>query len=288
MRIAAAPISWGVCEVPGWGVQLAPERVLREARSLGFAAIEAGPPGFLPEDSGAARELLDRYGVRCVAGFHATLLHDAEAKRTELAAVESRARWLAALGAEVLVLAARLREETYDARVELGPAEWSTFFDSLQRIEATTSTLGLTLTVHPHVGTAIERGQDVDRLLDGSTVALCLDTGHLFVGGVDPAELARRVGARVRHVHLKDLDAGLAAQVRSRALPYATAVARGLYRPLGAGGANIAGVLDELGALGYDGWHVLEQDVRLAEEPAESGGPVRDIAESLRFLGADA
>jgi hypothetical protein len=27
-RIAAAPISWGVCEVPGWGRQTAPERVL--------------------------------------------------------------------------------------------------------------------------------------------------------------------------------------------------------------------------------------------------------------------
>ena len=27
-RIAGAPISWGVCEVPGWGYQLTPERVL--------------------------------------------------------------------------------------------------------------------------------------------------------------------------------------------------------------------------------------------------------------------
>jgi hypothetical protein len=27
-RIAAAPISWGVCEVPGWGHQMAAERVL--------------------------------------------------------------------------------------------------------------------------------------------------------------------------------------------------------------------------------------------------------------------
>ncbi len=29
-RIAAAPTSWGGCEVPGWGHQMAPERVLAE------------------------------------------------------------------------------------------------------------------------------------------------------------------------------------------------------------------------------------------------------------------
>src|SRR5207342_2555939 len=42
-RMAAAPISWGVCEVPGWGYQLAPARVLGEMRELGLAATELGP-----------------------------------------------------------------------------------------------------------------------------------------------------------------------------------------------------------------------------------------------------
>jgi inosose dehydratase len=52
MRLAGAPISWGVCEVPGWGLQLEPRRVLEEMRSLGLRATEAGPDGFLPEDPG--------------------------------------------------------------------------------------------------------------------------------------------------------------------------------------------------------------------------------------------
>ena len=33
-KIAAAPISWGVCEVPGWGHQMSPERVLKEMSDL--------------------------------------------------------------------------------------------------------------------------------------------------------------------------------------------------------------------------------------------------------------
>jgi hypothetical protein len=47
-KIAGAPISWGVCEVPGWGYQLPPDRVLTEMRKIGLAATELGPDGFLP------------------------------------------------------------------------------------------------------------------------------------------------------------------------------------------------------------------------------------------------
>ena len=31
-KVAGAPISWGVCEVSGWGYQLGPDRVLKEMR----------------------------------------------------------------------------------------------------------------------------------------------------------------------------------------------------------------------------------------------------------------
>ena len=37
-NIASAPISWGVIEVPGWGLQLDRERVLSEMVSLGITA----------------------------------------------------------------------------------------------------------------------------------------------------------------------------------------------------------------------------------------------------------
>src|SRR5689334_8473919 len=61
-RIAGAPISWGVCEVPGWGHQLTPERVLDELTGLGLTASEFGPDGFLPGPLLAAR------GVTAVGG----------------------------------------------------------------------------------------------------------------------------------------------------------------------------------------------------------------------------
>ena len=62
MRIAGAPISWGVCEVPGWGHQMAPARVLAEMRDLGLAATELGPDGFLPAARDEREALLDSGG----------------------------------------------------------------------------------------------------------------------------------------------------------------------------------------------------------------------------------
>jgi inosose dehydratase len=55
-RIAGAPISWGVCEVPGWGYQLGPQQVLSEMREVGLAATELGPGRVLARRSrGAGR-----------------------------------------------------------------------------------------------------------------------------------------------------------------------------------------------------------------------------------------
>ena len=56
-------------------------------------------------------------------------------------------------------------------------------------------------------GTMVENRDEVDRVLDGSAIRLCLDTGHLLIGGTDPLQLAREVPDRIAHAHLKDVDA---------------------------------------------------------------------------------
>jgi inosose dehydratase len=282
-KIAAAPISWGVSEVPAWGTQLAPERVLADAQRLGFRAMEAGPPGFLPSDALAAARALDAHGLRCIGGFVTAVLHDRARRDAELAAVERQAAWLRAAGAEVLVLAAATGRDGYEERTELTEIEWTTLFETLPLVEAIAAAKRLDTVVHPHVGTLIEQPQDIERLLARSHVRLCLDTGHVFVGGGDPAVIARAYGRRVRHVHLKDADATLSAAVRERRLSYAAAVQQGLYRPLGDGAARISDVLTELRSVGYDGWYVLEQDVALKDANAD---PVPSIERSLTFVSA--
>ena len=63
------------------------------------------------------------------------------------------------------------------------------------------------------------------------------------MGGADPVEVAAPPTAGSAHVHFKDVDAALAARVRAGELGYRDAVARGLYRPLGDGDVDVAGVV---------------------------------------------
>ncbi|WP_242889743.1 TIM barrel protein [Actinomadura litoris] len=282
-RVAAAPISWGVCEVPGWGHQLAAGRVLAEMRDLGVAATEFGPDGFLPSDPGERAALLGSYGLRPVGGFVPLVLHDPG--RDPLPELSRALDSFGEPGATV-VLAATTGLDGYDERPVLGPEHWSALLTNLGRATEHAAGRGHRAVLHPHVGTVVETREEVGRVLDGSDAALCLDTGHLLIGGTDPLELARASAGRVAHVHLKDVDAALARRVQSGGIGYTAAVREGIYRPLGQGDIDITGIIDALEGVGYNGWYVLEQDMVLDAEPDPSAGPARDVRACLDFLAA--
>ena len=279
MKVAGAPISWGVCEVPGWGYQLPAERVLTEMAGLGLTAAEFGPEGFLPADPAGRAATLRRHGLGAVGGFLPVVLHEPGAGTVIDQALDD----FAAAGAEVLVLAAATGGDGYDTRPELDDTAWKTLLASLDLAAAHAADRGLVATLHPHVGTLVERPDEVRRVLDGSVIPLCLDSGHLLIGGTDPAQLAREAAGRVAHVHLKDVDAGWAGRVRDGQVSYTQAVAAGLYRPLGQGDVDVAGLVGALRGAGYQGWFVLEQDTVLTAEPA-GPGPAGDVQASLAYL----
>lgn len=280
-RIAGAPISWGVCEVPGWGHQLPVHRVLTEMREVGLTATEFGPDGFLPSDPQARTAVLARHGLTAVGGFTPVVLH--EPAVDPVPEVDRLLDGYDPSGARVLVLSASTGSDGYDSRPVLDAQGWAALLSTLDRLAARAAERGVLAVLHPHVGTMVETGDQVQRVLDGSSVALCLDTGHLLIGGTDPAELARQAPERVAHTHLKDVDAGVAAQVRDGALTYSEAVGKGMYRPLGSGDVDVAGVVGCLRRAGYDGWYVLEQDTVLAADPAGEG-PVADVRASVEHL----
>ncbi|GAB2862693.1 sugar phosphate isomerase/epimerase [Actinoallomurus bryophytorum] len=280
MRIAGAPISWGVCEVPGWGHQLDPDRVLAEMRDAGLAATEFGPEGFLPADPGERSALLKSYGLGAVGGFVPVVLHD-----PSIDPLPYVRRALAGFGdAGTLVLAAATGLDGYDERPALTGDGWRTLLTNLDRIAAYAAGAGVLATLHPHVGTVVEGPEEVDRVLAGSHIPLCLDTGHLLIGGTDPLALARRAPDRIAHVHLKDVDAATAVRVRAGEVTYTEAVREGIYRPLGAGDIDIPGIVGALTTAGYTGWYVMEQDTILGADPRPGAGPVGDVLRSVAFM----
>ena len=283
-QLAGAPISWGVCEANGWGYQLDPERVLAEMRECGITATELGPDGYLPQDAKTLASLLASHDLTLCGAFVPLVLHKRDRLAASFEQAKRQAHVLAELNAGNFVLAAPAEDGDYDRRDPMDANAKAVFAESLPNIAEIVQSFGLEMVVHPHAGTMFETPQDLDFLLDETDVNLCLDTGHIVVGGGQPLEVAMNAGSRVKHVHLKDCDAASALRIRNGSSSYSAEVKAGMYRPLGQGDAQIAEVIHFLDSIDYHGMLVLEQDVMLAVEPGESGGPVDEVIQSIDFL----
>ena len=282
-RLAAGPISWGVCEVPGWGLQLEPDRVFAEMIELGITATELGPLGWLPLDGREARAVLDRYGLKLVGGFVPVVVHEPELAPV-LEGARTAAAQLADAGADVFV-AATVQDAAWSAPLALDDDGWKRAGEHLRALADLAAEHGLELVLHPHAGTVLETARDVERALAHTDVPWCLDTGHLVIGGVDPVAFVREHGDRIGHVHFKDVDAAVAARLRAGELTLMQAVQAGLFRPLGEGDARIDDVVRGLDDVGYERWLVLEQDLAITgSEPPVGSGPALDVRKSIEFL----
>jgi inosose dehydratase len=253
--------------------------------SLGLAATELGPVGYLSLDPGRARALLERFGLQLVAGFVPLALHTKSIDPAR-EVVDQVAPLLAALDAE-LVLVAPVMDSDWSAPKELSDGDWRRLVENLGRVGDLVADHGLEMALHPHAGALIETRDQIERILADSDAPVCLDTGHFAIGGADPAEFVRGHAERIVHVHLKDVDAGIADQVGAGALSLVEATRRGLFRPLGGGDAPIDEVLGRLDRDGYERWLVLEQDTTITgEEPPVGRGPILDVQASIEYLAS--
>lgn len=283
-RIAGAPITWGVDGSPGWGYLMDRNRVLSEMQSVGLKATELGPDRYFPTDPRELEPLLGEYGLDLIGAFVPLTLYRPELVSDTLSYCERATKTLSGAGSSVMVLGPSSHLDGYDTPVTLTEQEWDLFFENLRRVVDINGEGGLATAVHPHWAMAIERPEHIHRLLERSNAGLCLDTGHIYLGGGDPVAIAEEAGARVVHVHLKDVDETKARQVLSGEVPFREAVINDLFVPLGEGAVDIAGVIQYLESIGFDGWYVLEQDVSLSGEPPEGEGPIADAIASVEFL----
>ncbi|HUZ20779.1 MAG TPA: sugar phosphate isomerase/epimerase [Acidimicrobiales bacterium] len=282
-RLAGAPISWGVCEVPGWGVMLPRERVLSEMRGLGLQASELGALGYLGSEPEEIRDLLASFSLSAVGGFVPLVLHEPAARKDMVLDAERAARLIAGAGGSYFVTAV-VADAGWSAPFDLDGPGWDELASGLATVERICADHGLAQVLHPHLGTLVERGEHIAEVLERSDVSWCLDTGHLAIGGVDPPTFAAEHADRVGLVHLKDVDLSLAPGVAAHELTLLEATKAGLFRALGRGDVDVAAVVTALEARGYSGWYVLEQDTTIAEVDAGSVDPAADVRTSIDYL----
>lgn len=283
-RVAAAPISWGICEVPGWGVQLPVDRVLAEMAGLGIRATELGAIGWLPTDPAEIRETLDGYGLQLIGGFVPLVLHDPDVIAASRQAAAETATMISAAGGTHFVTAVVSDPDDWQ-RPHLDDADWDLMIRHLVEIDDIVTAHGMTQVVHPHVDTLIETADEVKRFLDDCEVSFCLDSGHLFIGGADPVAIADDYSGRIGVVHLKDVSRSIADRLRAGEFTLMTATQAGLFPALGSGDVPIREVVNTVESHDFRGWYVIEQDVALTDgEPPSGEGPLLGVAASVAYI----
>jgi len=283
-RIASAPISWGICEVPDWGHMLPTDRVLSEMTDLGISATEYGAPGFLPTDPEDIRGVLDGHGMALLGGFTPLVLHDPARRDEALARTRAVADLFNRAGATTFV-SCPVMDDDWSVPRPLDRDEHAHLVRMLGLVDTICADAGLRHVLHPHVQTVVETAGDVERVLQDCDVNWCLDTGHLAIGGTDPVEFARQAADRVGHVHLKDIRMDLVPALLDRSTSIMEGVQTGLFPSLGQGDLALADVVLTLERAGYQGWYVIEQDTAISGAlPGIGEGPVTGVLASMRYL----
>jgi inosose dehydratase len=116
----------------------------------------------------------------------------------------------------------------------------------------------------------VESPDDIDTLmaLTGEQVGLLFDAGHCFMGGGDPLTVLSKHIQRVCHVHFKDVRQPVVQLARNNLWSFPDCIVNGTFTVPGDGDIDFAPLLDELLAVDYRGWLVVEAEQDPAVAPS--------------------
>ena len=299
MNICGAPCCWGVDDVknpylPPW------QRVLKEAKEAGYRAIELGPYGYLPIDVKQVSEELDKNELAIVAG---TIFDDLVS--------ESNYENLLKQTDDICSLITKLPklpvhenqhfptpymtimdwghdERDYaaghsDRAPRLSDEDWNAMVRHIKEICKKAGEYGVRPVIHPHAGGYIEFADEIDRIVNDipyELAGLCLDTGHLYYSGMDPAEWLKKYADRLDYVHFKDVNDKVYHEVLNEKIRFFEGCGKGSMCPIGKGTLDYPGIKNALNEIGYSGYITIEQE----RDPRNSDTSLRDVKESVTYL----
>jgi inosose dehydratase len=231
-----------------WGFESkAPfEQALKEMGDLGYQAVEniSSIAALYDDDPDGFKALMASHALEFACAYH----HFSGDYEADLTKAERCLEFLQRVGASVMNLQAASRPDG-------GPTE-----DDLAETARQAARLGqvarrhnVTLCLHPHYGTIVERADELAYMMehvDPELMSLTLDTAHTVLGGMDPVSTFRQYATRVRYVHMKDI-----LPVDDPEAPWWSG-----FRELGRGVVNFPAAVKILEDAGFDGVLCVDLD----------------------------
>jgi inosose dehydratase len=287
IAVANAPVSYGAFELTVGQDPNVPDgtTVLDQVAAAGYDGIDLGPVGYLGQ-GGQLGELLAERGLGLAGAYVELPYSDPDALERALPELDAILEVFDSVRsylpgppprptlAEAGSLARRNRpgRSARDPSVGFDSGAWRRFAAGLAMVLSRCRDRGYEPTFHPETGTNVEAPWEIERVLEVSDVGLCLETGHMLLGGGDPVTMLRDLGDRVNHVHLKDARLAVMSRIVADEAPVTEIWTREAFCALGGGDLDADAVLDGLRAMSFGGWLVVEQDIlpRSAERFAQA------------------
>jgi len=283
-KIGIGPSAYGIRKARSPG-QVAWHQFLDDARAVGFDGVELGTWGYLPLEGKQLSEELRARHLELAAG---ALIADF-AFGQSWSRAEERARLLCdlfeAVGTSRLVLIDAPTEPDRSPRrgQSLEPAAWAQMIDRVNAVARYSRRRGIMAAFHPHADTIVQTDAEIEKFLadtDPALVGLCFDTAHYAYFMGDPVAFINSHGDRIKHVHIKNVDAQVRSVVLERQLRFPEAVQLGVMTDLPSGLIDFSTVFDALAHGAYDGWVVVEHDL----DPNSAAKPYEVALKNRQFL----
>ena len=276
VAVANAPVSYGAFELTVGTAPGVPDggSVLSQVAAAGYAGIDLGPVGYLGRGDELG-EALARHRLGLAGAYVELPYSDADALERTLPELDAVLDAFDAVRSYLPGPAPRptLADSGSKRRAMLPGRSvrdhslgfdadgWRRFAGGLARVIARCRDRGYEPTFHPETGTHVEAPWEIERVLEVSDIGLCLETGHMLLGGGDPVTMLRGLGDRVNHVHLKDARLAVMNEIVTDQAPVTEIWTREAFCALGDGDLDVDAVLAGLRQISFGGWLVVEQDI---------------------------
>ena len=286
VKLAIAPIGWTNDDLPDLGGENTFEQCVSEMALAGFKGSEIGNK--YPKDPAVLKHYLDVRGLQICNAWFSSLFTSDPYEVTKEAFIAHRDR-LNALGAKIIGASEQGNSIQGKPLNIFGPdkpvytkEQWEAVAEGYNKLGQLARDVGMTLTIHHHMGTGIQTAEEIDTLMamtDPNLVYLLFDSGHLTFAGIDPLPILKKYVSRIRHVHLKDVRQNIRAQAEKEGWSFLTAVRAGVFTVPGDGDVDFAPIFDVLEKEGYEGWVVVE-----AEQDPAKANPFEYAVKARRYI----
>jgi inosose dehydratase len=215
------------------------EQALKDIAQAGYKGFELFDGNFMQYENNQKEfeNLLKLYNLDFIGVYTGANFIYKDIQEDEFHKIDKVAKMASSFGAEHLVVGGGAIRSS-----GIKESDYSELARSLERVSEIAETYGLTPSYHPHLGSLIEKPDQLERIMElNSSIYLCPDTAHIEAGGGDPVAVIKKYASRIKYVHFKDYGSGA-------------------FLPLGKGSQNFREMVTVLQDMKYDGWLTVELD----------------------------